>query len=988
MMKSHFLKGRKLLLLGLLGWLSFTAQAQSTYVLSGNVKDDATSDPVIGATVLIEGTATGAVTDVEGNYRIRATLPSGTYNLVFSFVGYAKKIVTVELADAEEVVTDVRIESDLMNLEEVVVTGASVATTKKQLGNAISTVKSKDLAESGSVGVDQALSGKIAGALVQQNTGDPAGGISIRLRGASTISGSSDPLYIIDGVLVNNNSNELVDIGGTTQNRIVDINPADIERIEVIKGAAAAAIYGSRASNGVVQIFTKRGEIGKPKFNFSTSLRINQLRKKIDYNTTPLAWENPFDRNDLTTVGTERYDYQDEIFQTSAGTENVLSVTGGTKNTKYFVSGSYLDNGGIVKNTRFRRFGARINLDQTVNRWLSFSYGLSYTNSNSDDIPNGGINAAYGAITGFLFSDNAINPARDSAGVYPVTSPLVPRSNPAEAVDRFEFGQTTNRIISNLGITATPIENLAITYRFGIDYYNQSATGFIPVGNTSTQQEGYATRGDANVFQYNSDITASYEWDISDDFKLTSVAGWTWQQEKFERIGITSNRLAPTVQVATGGTIIGQVDARSEVSYWGGFLQETLGFRNKLFVTAAVRLDGASVFGPDERTQLYAKASGSYVLSEEEFWQDALGSAINNFKLRASWGQAGNLTAIGAFDRFSNYNPIAFNGVSGVLPSTLLGNENLAPERMEEIEVGVDASFWNDRIGVEFTYYRQNVTDLLLEREVAASTGFTTRFENIGALENSGVELLLRANIIRRNNLTWNVTATYSSNRNEVTEVVGDRITLPGSFATSFVIPGQPLGVFYRQFYARDENGNIALDDDGYPFTGTTEEGLNAKVIGDPNPDWFGSLINEVAYKNFSFRLQFDAVQGFDVFNWNRRLLDNVIFGGGANVGQELRGERLKGYGSAQAGIFEEFVEDGSFVKLRELSISYTWNPPIEEISNVRFSLIGRNLFSFDDYSGWDPEINTPGQSNGVRGFDFAGVPIPRTYQLGVNVSF
>ena len=258
----------------------------------------------------------------------------------------------------------------------------------------------------------------------------------------------------------------------------------------------------------------------------------------------------------------------------------------------------------------------------------------------------------------------------------------------------------------------------------------------------------------------------------------------------------------------------------------------------------------------------------------------------------------------------------------------------------------------------------------------------------MGDLENEGIEILLRGAPIKTEDFTWDVTATFSQNENVVTRVAGGgQFALDGSFSTSFVIEGEPLGVFFRQFYARDADGSISLDEDGFPFAGTTEDGASSKVIGDPNPDWFGSLINEFAYKNFKLRIQLDAVQGFDVFNWNRRLLDNVIFGGGFNVGQELLGNRPKGFGGAQAGIFEEFVEDGSFVKLRELALSYDFRPPIKGIENVQLSLVGRNLISWDDYSGWDPEINTAGQSNGVRGFDFAGVPIPRTYQLGVNVS-
>lgn len=985
--RLHSHLGRNSLLQALfLLCLPLLSFAQGGITVSGTITDDL-GDPLPGVTVALEGTSTGTFTDGDGTYSLTVLPADNTKPLVFSYLGYASQKQTLNLSQSAQTI-DVQLKPDITQLDEIVVTGSSVSTSRKQLGNSIASLQAKDLTNTGAIGVDQALSGKIAGALVTQNSGDPAGGISIRLRGASTISGSSDPLYIVDGVLVNNSSNQLVDLGGNSQNRLVDLNPSDIERIEVIKGAAAAAIYGSRASNGVVQIFTKRGKSGKPKISFTTGLRVNQLRKEIDYNTVPLAWEDPFDNSNLTTVPVTRYNFQEEFFETGMGTDNSISISGGNDKTRYFVSGAYLNNEGIIKNTDFERFGGRLNLDQELNDWLSLSFGLNYSQSNSNDIPNGGINAAYGAITGFVFSQNSINPQPDASGVYPVVSLLVPRTNPLEATDRFRFQQKTNRTITNLGIKANPIQNLLINYRFGMDYYNQSATGFIPVGNTSPEANGFATRGDANVTQYNSDLDLSYQATLADNISSTTVLGGTYQNERFERIGLTSNRLSPTVQTATGGTIIGQVDSRSQVAYWGGFVQQTFGFSDKLFLTGALRVDGASVFGEDDRNQLYGKASASYLISNEEFFKKAFGSTISSLKLRGSWGQAGNLTAIGAFDRFLNYNPIALNGSSGVVPSTLLGNENLAPERQDEIEFGFDAGLLNDRLGIEFTYYKQKVSDLLLEREVAASTGFTTRFENIGALENEGIEILLRATPVRTKSFTWNVTATYAANENVVTEVVGDRITLPGSFATSFVIPGQPIGVFYRQFYDRNSTGQISLDGNGLPLRGVTEDGSSSKIIGDPNPDWNGSLINEFKYKDLSLRVQFDAVQGFDIFNWNRRLMDNVIFGGGANVGEELLGNQAKGFGRAQANIFEEFVEDGSFVKLREIALSYAIRPNSEWVKQINISLAGRNLMSFDDYSGWDPEINTPGQSNGVRGFDFAGVPIPRTYQLSINLNF
>ena len=968
---------------------SSLAFGQTDYTFTGVVSDGNDNTPIPGVSVFLENTSFGAVTDFDGNYVFKATLEDGEFTLLASYLGYSTKRTKINLGTAQDIVTDIVLTEDLLSLDEVVVTGSTVGVNKRTLGNAISSVKSEDLVNNGATAVDQAISGKITGALVQQNSGDPAGGISIRLRGPSTVLGSSDPLYIVDGIIVSNSSAELIDTGGNTQNRLADLNPNDVERIEIIKGAAAAAIYGSRASNGVVQIFTKKGKSGEPRFSFSTNAKVNELRKTIDYNTTPLAWEDPFDRTNLATVPATRYDLQDDFFESAFGIENYLSVSGGNDKTSYFLSASHLDNEGIIKNTSFQRVGFKANLTQKAFDWLSINAGLNYVRSNSKEIPNGGINSAYGAITGFVFSDNSIDPSPNESGVYPITSLLVPRTNPAEAVNRFDFGQKVNRIITSVGLDAQITENFTANYTLGLDFFNQSATAFIPINNTSPNGDGFARRSDINNFQYNSDLNLTYKADLSEEITSTTTLGGSWQYEEFDRVGINANGLPPIVETATSGSIVEQGESRSQISYWGAFVQQTFSYKDKLYVNGALRSDGASTFGEDERSQLYAKASLSYIISEEDFWQNTFGDTFSTFKLRGSWGQAGNLTALSAFQRFTLLNPISINGSPGLVPSTQQGDLDIAPERQEEYEFGVDAGFFNNRLGVEFTYYKQEVTDLLLPRELSPSTGFSSRIENVGNLENEGLELLLKGSPIKSQDFSWDVTATYSKNDNVVTSVAGGgQFALAGSFSTNYVIEGEPLGVFYRQFYARDADGSISLDADGYPFTGTTEDGSSSKVIGDPNPEWFGSLINEFSYKNLALRVQFDAVQGFDIFNWNRRLLDNVIFGGGSNVGEELLGNRPKGYGGAQAGIFEEFVEDGSFVKLRELSLSYNLPEPFESVDNIKISLIGRNLFSWDDYSGWDPEINTAGQSNGVRGFDFAGVPIPRTYQLGLSVNF
>lgn len=946
-------------------------------LINGTVKD-ASGVGLPGVNILIKGTTKGAVSDLDGKFSVAAAQGD---ELVLSLVGYASKTVTVDGNNL-----DIILDEDILGLDEVVVTGTSVATSKKQLGNAISTVQADELTIGGARGIDQALSGKITGAQVTQNSGNPAGGISVTLRGNSTVLGSSDPLYIIDGVFIDNSSPELVDLGGYAQNRLVDINPDDIDHIEIIKGAAAAAIYGSRASNGVVQIFTKRGVTGKPKISFSTSVQMNQLRKEIEENLEPMKYINPNDPSQGLEP-TKRYKMQDFIFDTGFGTKNNISVRGGTESTKYFFSGSAFYNQGIIRNTDFGRYTVRSNVDQNFNNWLIGSLGMSYSHDNSHELPNGGLGEFYGVLTGYNFNNTFYNPQADAAGNY--ISPAGFVVNPVEAIETYDFTQETNRFTGSLGLTATPIEGLTLDYKFGVDTYTQGAKGYIPVGTNGLYSSGWYRTATGTTFLTNQSFIASYIWEISSNIKSTTTWGASMQYDKFTRFSITANNLSPLVRSTDGGSVTSRSDYLAERSFKGTFIQETIALYNKLFVTGAIRVDAASAFGVTERTQVYPKASLSYVLSEEGFWKNSLGSAFNTFKFRASYGQAGNLTALGAYDRLSNYNPNPMLGQTGLLPSTRLGNPNLKPERQNEVEVGADMGFMNGRIGLEFTYYNVQVTDLLLNRILAPSTGYATQFQNVGEMTNKGIELLLRANIISNNDFKWSLTGTYSSNDNKVSGIEGDRLALPKSFGVSVAQNGESIGSFYGFYYARNADGSISLDANGLPSRAVDENGAtDRKIIGDPNPDWIGSLINEFSYKNFNLRIQFDAVQGFDVFNFTDRVNSRSRFGGGFRDAQEIRGELAPGYNNAAYNIWERYIEDGSFVKLRELSLGYNMRPQSSSIRNINIFLVGRNLISFDNYTGWDPEVNAAGQQNGVRGFDFNEVPIPRTWQLGVKLDF
>ena len=954
------------------------AQAFAQRTVSGKVTDD-TGESLPGATVQEKSTSNGTITGPEGNYTLNVA--EGAV-LVVSFVGYVTQ--KVELTAALTLPLNIAMQNDLLLLDELVVTGTSVLTSKKQLGNAISTLKSKDLSHAGSQGLTASFSGKIPGALVNQNSGNPAGGVSVRLRGASTVFGVSDPLYVVDGIIVDNSSTELLPLGGYAQNRLVDLNPNDIDRIEVIKGAAAAAIYGSRASNGVVQVFTKKGKPGKMEINFSTSINIHQLRKQIEENMEPFQFQKP---GSSELVPVTRYKMQDRIFGTAIGTNNNLSIGSGSEKTQYFTSTSYTNNQGIIRNTDFKRYTFRLNLDHQFNDWLDVSLYSNYAASSSRELPNGGMLAPgefFGVLTGFAFLNTNYNPDRQTDGTYINNLGFTLAANPVAAIETYDFSQRTDRVIGGINVQARPFEGFSIDLIIGYDGSTSRATAFIPRG-ILPKVTGWSRTAEKTALLLNTDLNFAYTDDISGTVTSTTTMGLTQQYDRTTLFSLTSDQMAPGVETTAGGTTINRIDTRSQRSIRGAFLQQTFGFDDKIFLTGAIRVDQASTFGPDERTQFYPKASFSYLVSDENFWSQSIGQILNVFKLRASYGQSGNLTALSAFDRLINYNPTPIRGRAGLVPDDQAGNNRIKPERQTEIEIGFEMGLLDGKLGLEFSYYDVDVQDLLLGRVLAPTTGYASRLENVGTLTNKGFEILLAAQPVKNNAFSWDITAIYSRNRNRVSNIEGGQLILPDVFDQAVVAKnGYPIGVFNGTYFQRDANGNIAVDDNGLPITSADK-----KIIGDPNPDWTGSFINELSYKNWSFRAQFDGMIGFDVFNWTDRLNSHTdLFGGGRRDAQEIRGELPRGYNSATFQTFERYIEDGSFVKLRELSLTYNFPFKSKAVTGLALSFIGRNLFSFDNYSGWDPEVSSFGQRNGFRGMDFNEVPIPRTYQLRVDLNF
>lgn len=1015
----------------------FTAAGIAQVRISGKVtaKGGAALE---AASVVVRESSTGAATDATGSFSFTANLKPGNYTIVFSSAGYRTQQSSLAVAAGNNSYTvNAELAEDVSKLDEVIVTGNSQGTTRRQLGSYISSVNAEDLNKGATGNVLAALQGKTAGAQISQNSGDPAGGISVRLRGISSISSSSEPLYIIDGVIVNNATNRVTNtsgnydggnfVGSIGQSRLVDINPNDIERIEVLNGAAAAAIYGSRANAGVVQIFTKKGKSGAPTVSFSTSFTTSSLRKKLDVNQSPTKFGGPTDgpgafTQDIlspaitATSPVTRYDYQDYIFRNANGTDNNISISGGTDKTKYYVSGSYFYNQGIVRNTDFQRYSFRSNIDQVLNKWASFNLGLNYVNSTANEKPDG--NSFFSPMNSVTIIGNFHDIWRRDALGNILAIGERGRANPVSVIEDIKQRQVTNRLIANLGLKLRPINGLTVDYTMGIDNYSQNGTTYIPpfAYNVSTAffgggptldptQNGYASTGNNSFFAINHDLNATYSKNITNNINSVTQVGFSQQYEKNNYSLLQGRGLAPFVQTVNGAsTILGGVDERSELSISGAYVQQNFKYRNQFFITGAMRVDGSSVFGKNQRNQTYYKASGSYVISGTDFWaKSAVSKWWDLLKVRLAYGESGNLTGIGAYSRFNTYSSSSYLGRTALNSSGTLANENVKPERQQEIELGFDMSFLNNRIGLTVNIYNKKVKDLLINRFIAPTSGFSSLLDNFGSLENKGYEIVLTGSPVAKKNLTWNITGIFNHNRNKANRI-GQALTLLSTNAGApvAIIEGQPVGVFYGTFFARNADGTEVKNAGGIPQTergvqnsatsyttgrtgGLPSGAVLRKIIGNPNPDYTASLVNELTYKKLSLRVQIDAVQGVDVFNADFRTRQGV--GNGKVAEQEHRGVLPRGYISGIYAIEEWRVDNGSYVKLRELSLSYNIGK-IKGFSDLSVNFSGRNLISWDKYKGYDPEVNAGGQSTILRGIDFGAVPIPRTFSFGIQAKF
>ncbi|MBK9978324.1 MAG: TonB-dependent receptor [Gemmatimonadetes bacterium] len=991
-------------------WLAAGAQG-NTGTIRGRITDAASGRGLGDAQVLVADTRIGALSSADGSFAL-VSVPVGTRAVTVRRLGYQPVSRTVTIAAGATATLDVSLQVSAVNLSEVVVTGSAAPTEKRKIGTSIASVDSTLITRAVATTIDQALQGKVAGAQISQNSGGPGGGgVSVRLRGTNSFISGSDPLYIVDGVIIDNGSAQLADLGSRAnpQNRLADLNPADIERIEIIRGAAAAALYGSRANNGVVQIFTKKGTIGKPRFGLNLRYATNELRAQQPFNFYPY---------NEAGLPVQRFNYQDDIFQRAPASEANLTVEGGNDQTRYFISGNFSDEDGIMRSTSSRRSGARINLQQQLASRLIANVTANYVNT-QNQVQAFGEQNSYGIMGSLFFAPTNVD-FRPVNGIYPLPPAL--GTNPLLAIDRIRNPQVIDRFIGSTKLTWTPIPALLLDYTLGIDNIGFEQRQFIPRGAVlgtsllATGQSQSAWQGNRVI---NQDGVATYSWPALGTMELRTTGGFNFTQQQVRTTLASANGLAPVGDLVSAGSVFSAGQTEVELRTLGFYAQQEVSFADKLFLSAAARYDASSTFAPSERWQLFPKFSASYVLVDNR------SGLFNNLRLRGALGWAGSQPGIvNAYSQFVTFAQSPFAGRPGFVNDVTFGNPTLRNERAREWELGTEVGFLNGRVGGEVTYYDRIVDDLLFFRPLPTSTGFSRQFFPIGSMSNKGIEVLLRTTNVDQPNFQWSSTATYTKNTNLVESLSIQDFQSAGGYPNR-IRTGQPAGVFYGSYAARNcVTGALLLDSLGrYRRSnqtvdmgtaaqrraisgGTCNDSLN-NVIGDPNPSFLASLLNEMTlFKKLRLRVLLDGVFGNDIMNLSTRAQNAGVASNSKEMERELLpyGDPRKlppGFNARTQGIFEYWIEDGSFVKLREFSASYTFDQPfVKRVirDGIALTLSGRNLWVWTDYSGYDPEINLFGTNAGGlgsaqttaadRGFDFGGYPIPRVWSISARFTY
>jgi len=977
------------------------SMAQAQFMVSGKVTDT-DNEPLIGVTVQVAGTGLGTISDLDGKFSLQVPGESGV--LEFSYTGYALQSIEVSGATSDLAIV---MDTESTILDEVVITGLATNVKRSNTANAVAQISSDEL-----TGVtvqptmDGALYGKFAGAELRSNSGAPGGGMSVRLRGVTSIFGDQQPLYIVDGVFVDNSSISLgTNIvsaaagGGNTatnqddaSNRIADIDPADIETIDILKGASAAAIYGSRAAGGVIIITTKRGKAGALRTSFSQTFGASRPIRLLG----PREWDatkigevfgqsavDEFNQNGLTDYEAELYD------NTGLISNSRLEFSGGSNKSTYFFGASYNTNDGIVDNTGYRKAAVRFNLTQRFTDWFDVDISSNYINTDADRgfFNNSNANTTVGYALAFttpwsnLFADEDGNfPANPGVG-----------SNVLETVELVQNQERINRflggITGNIRIYSDEQNNLKLVARAGIDQYTLRTTSLFPRSlsyfRDPSSLGGASISGTTVNTNFNLNAFLVHSFYPNEDLTFRTQIGVT--QEDFDR-----NTVISTATDLNGSqTNIDQAanlqpfQSRRPQQDKGFFAQEEFNWRDAIIATVGIRGDKSSNNGDPNQLYWYPKANAAVNIHNLDFWTI---EDINQLKVRVAYGQSGRFANFA--DRFNAYDPTLIEGISGIIPSTLRGNTEVGPERQAELEAGLDLGILKNRLNFSFTYYIKTIDDLLLRAQIPTSTGYTRQVLNGGELQNRGVEILMDAVPVQTEKFRWNVQTRFWVNRSEVTRLDVPAFPL-GGFAAALgqylIQEGQPatqiVGTYNPEDCGTPDCSDLDPDGDGF------------QVYGDAEADFNLSFAHNISFGNFDFTTLLHWKQGGDGINLSPLLWDlgNLTWDyddtDADPTGATPNGEyRVNQFFRGNAA---PWIEDAGYFRVREIGL-YCNIPrsTFDDVMALRVGVSARNLINIFEYNSYDPEVSNFGNNVLANNVEVTPFPSSKIYNFHIKATF
>ncbi|WP_304038799.1 SusC/RagA family TonB-linked outer membrane protein [Mesonia mobilis] len=977
--------GLKNYLIYCFSFIGFMAWSQTER--NGQVLEAVTDMPIPGVNVIIKGTNNGVVTDFDGNYSIMATSQD---TLVFSYVGFQTKEILV----GNKMTMNVSLEENTEALSEVVVVGYG-SQKREDITGAVGVIDAEEtFKERPNNDLGSLIQGQAAGVQVLKSSGKPSAGFNIRVRGTSSISAGSDPLYVIDGV-------------PTTDTR--SLNPSDIESISILKDASSAAIYGAQGANGVVLITTKQGKSEKAQFQFDSYVGVAQVWKTLEVLNaeqyrdlmTELGYNTQWDQYNENT------DWQNKVFRDALSHNYQLSVSGKNNGTQYYISGGYLNQEGAVRSAEMERFSFKTNLSKEVNDWLKIGTNVNYTHYSDVDVTDNAAVNQGGVLLGVLATPPNIGVYNED-GTF-TSNPFQDWENPISSTDGADRGYKNQRLLGNIYTEVDFLKNFTFKTNFGIDFNADRYDYFLDPFRTSY---GRALNGSS---QYNTNINNYFIWDNTlsyknkfGDHKIEGLVGSVYQKNRWEYSNIERRNFA-SAEITTpgaGSEIVGASAGKSEKANASFISRINYDYKNRYLLTANFRADGSSNFGPNNRWGYFPSFSVGWRISRESFLENI--DELSELKLRAGYGIVGN-DNVGSYAYLArvgsggNY-PIGGQTMPGTYPATI-ANEDLKWEESEQTNLGIDLGLYDGKITFSVDAYIKKNYDLLLNVPMPTGTGFSSAIQNVGEIENRGLEFQLNTINYSNDNFTWRTSANLSFNRNEAKDIVGQVIT-QGPVASrgnvSLIREGEPLGTFYGYVWGGVDpaTGNVYyINQEGEStFTPTADD---RRIIGDPNPDFIYSLGNTFTYKEFGLDIFLQGSQGNDIFNATKLQMESMIDSKNqlASVLNRWRqpGDitdipRVNTEGSTDnSRLSNRYVEDGSYLRFKAVTFSYNFKQNALDklhLNALKFYVTGENLITLTDYSGFDPQVNAFGGDNAVQGVDFGTYPQTRNVIFGMNVRF